>query len=369
MSSEIFQPRTDMFRGQKLVQFSFMFILCLIVSACKGSEPELPSPQAKSTADISEVFAPSSTMYSSVKPTGTPKLFPQFYMTQTVSQPVNTFTVEPRIALTEQAIALKETQITSFSPSCSEPNDLYFNWLSPKGNWLAVSCGYERGDQILTIYGMEGQRWVLQFKDYVSEEFIVDGQPPRGNLYPIHWGNDEKYLYFRSVIGFSGGGTCFYGHAGQGLYRIDLETGTVSATLPPLIGPAGYILSFSPTGQWLAFNGGIPTLLNLQTGEKVFLQEGENQVGDFSWSPDGTQVAYGACQMSEDLLTEVKSTVRIFSLNTRQTKTLLEVEYGFLRIKVMENYLMKIFDEYNEPQSEVYFDWTNGRFITPTPNP
>ena len=73
--------------------------------------------------------------------------------------------------------------------------------------------------------------------------------------------------------------------------------------------------------------------------------------------------------MSEDFLTEVKSTVRVLSLNTRQTKTLLEVEYGFLRIKVIEDYLMKIFDEYNEPQSEVYFDWTNGQFVTPTPNP
>ncbi len=358
-----------MFRGQKLAQFSIVFILCLSVSACKRGEPELPSPQAKSTADISEVLLPSSTMYSAVKPTGTPKLLPQPSITRKVNQPVNTSTVEPRIDLTEQAMALKNTQIAGFFPDCDEPNDFYYDSLSPAGNWLAVSCGYERGEHILTIYGMQGQRWVLQFKDYVSEEFIVDGQPPRGNLYPIHWANDEKYLFFWSVIGFSGGGTCFYDRGGQGLYRIDLETGAVSATLPPLIGHDGYILSFSPTGQWLAFNAGIPTLLNLHTGEKVFLQEGENRVGDFSWSPDGAQLAYGTCQMSEDLSTEVKSTVRVLSLNTRQTKTLLEVEYGFLIIKVIEDHLIKIFDKYNEPQSEVYFDWDNGQFVTPTPNP
>ena len=211
---------------------SLLLAVFLGLSACSGSEIELPTSQLKLPSEAPAVAKPSAT----------------------------------------------NLPIASFLPSCRDLSDPFYNSLSPRGNWLAVVCGY---DQTLTIYDDSGERWNLQFKDYVSEESIVDGQPPRGSLYPIHWANDEKYLFFRSVIGFSGGGTCFYGHAGQGLYRIDLETGAVSATLRPLIGHDGYILSFSPTGQWLAFNAGIPTLLNLQTGEKVFLQEERIRLGIF----------------------------------------------------------------------------------------
>ena len=275
---------------RRIVRYILLCLYCIVLCACTGqaiiqplSQTPEPTKQFKdeinTATTIPANIKPSSTFTSTVKPTRAPTSLPSPSSTPTVVQPINTPTPDEQAMLTEQAIALEQTQIASFPPTCDDANTYYIP-ISPKGNWLAVSCGYKR-DQTLQVYSKTGKKWVVQFKDYVSKEFIRDGQTPMGALYPVHWTNDEMYLYFRSAIGFSGGGTCFYGGFGQGLYRLNLENGAVSATLSPLIGPDQYLISFSPNGRWLAYNTGVPTIFNLQTGEKIVLQEGKNRVGDF----------------------------------------------------------------------------------------
>lgn len=363
----------------------FLFFIGIVSSACSSQATAKPSTQTPQStkqatpetnnianADIPATEGSYSKFTVTVKPTGTATslLNPSVTHTPTVSKQT-TPTKNAHAILTEQAIALKETKIASFSPTCDEANT-YYTPISPKGNWLAISCGYKR-KQTLQVYSKTGQKWVIQFKDYVSKEFLRDGETPMGTLYPVKWTNDDKYLYFRSAIGFSGGGTCFYGGFGQGLYRLNLENGSVSATLAPLTGPDEYLISFSPNGRWLAYNTGVPTIFNLQTGEKIVLQEGRNSVGDFAWSPDSANLIYGTCQPSEDFSTSEKSSIRIFSLETREAKTILETDTGFLRIELIdigEGSQLKIYDEYsyNRP-GYLYFDWSYGQVITPTVTP
>ncbi len=353
---------------RKIVMYVFLCLLGIVLSACTGQATTRPFTQTPKPTNLPASTMPSSTNTSTGKPTGTPTALPRPSDTPAASKPTNTPTVNAQAILTEQAIASEQTQIASFSPTCDEANT-YYTPISPKKNWLAISCGYKR-DQTLQVYSKTGKKWVVQFKDYVSKEFIQDGQTPMGALYPVHWTNDEMYLYFRSAIGFSGGGTCFYGGFGQGLYRLNLENGTVSATLAPLNGDDQYLISFSPDGRWLAYNTGVPTIFNLQTGEKIVIQEGKNSVGDFAWSLDSSNLVYGTCKPSEDYATSVKSSIRIFTLETREAKTILETKTGFLRIEPGEDNRLKIYDEYtNNRPSYLYFDWSTEQMITATVTP
>jgi WD40 repeat protein len=129
-----------------------------------------------------------------------------------------------------------------------------------------------------------------------------------------------------------------------------------------------YIFSFSPSGRWLAYNSGIPTILDLQTGEEIILYEGNNAVGDFTWSPDGSKLVYAICQPSEDYSTIKKSGIKIFSLETRESKTILETEteYVFLRIDLEDVNRLKIYDYFISPPNYLYFDWSTEMLIAPT---
>lgn len=373
-----------MLNRRRTVIHVFVFLFSIVFSACTSqatTQPftQTPQPTKQSTVEINTptnipaILEPSPTFTAIEKPTRTPTFLHRLTNTPTVSPPTNTPTVTTQTMLTEQALALKETQIAGFSVTC---DDLvvsnfsgFFTSLSPKGNWLAISC-MERENRTLKIVSKTRKKWVLQFKDYVDKQEFENGQFPRGTLYPVSWSSDERYLYFRSTMSISAGGTCFYGGWGQGLYRLNVDNGTVTATLPPLKGGNLYIFSFSPSGRWLAYTEGVPTILDLLTGENITLQEGRNSVGDFAWSPDSSNLIYGTCQPSEDGSTSEKSSIRIFSLKTREAKTILETKTGFLRIESGEDNILKIYDEYsNNRPSYLYFDWSTQQVITPTVTP
>jgi hypothetical protein len=366
----------------------FLVFLCMALSACAGLTTTLPStltpPNPKQyTAEIitpTKVLpiiepSPSNIPTITLEPTPASPSFLHPSDTPAASQ----HTHNPAEAITAtptkfSELDIKETQVASFCSLCDVTDcNAYNTLLSPKGNWLAMSCGYKRG-QTLQVYSKTGKKWVLQFKDYVAKQFIQDGQTPMGILNADHWSSDEIYLYFSSAIGFSGGGTCFYGGMGQGLYRLNLVNGTVTATLPPLIGPDEYILSFAPSGRWLAYYTytSVPAIHDLQTGKEIVLQEGNNEVGDFVWSPDSSKLAYSTCKNSEDFSRIKKSSVRIFYLKTRESKTILEseAENVFLRIDFGDGNLLKIYDDYTNHPTYSFFDWSSEQFvITPTLTP
>jgi WD40 repeat protein len=322
------------------------------LAACRSHLPVTTAVEATSTA------LPTKASTATIKLTGTP----------TPSQRNNTPIATAQTMSTEPPeLALIKTQYASFSATCDDSDDSSYTSLSPEGNWLAIICDH---DQTLRIYSKTSKKWVLQFKDFADKQFFDNGQPPRGRLYPVHWTNDEMYLYFRSTLSISAGGTCFYGGWGQGLYRLELANGAVTATLPPLMDAGLYLFSFSPSGRWLAYNSGVPTILNLQSGEEIILHEGKNVVGDFAWSPDDSMLAYSTCQPSEDYLIK-KSSIRIFSLETHKSKTILEaeIENVFLRIELEEVNRLKIYDGNIYPPNYLFFDWSNEQLVTPTFTP
>jgi hypothetical protein len=349
--------------------YIFLSFFCILLSACTvftTTQPIHPTTQndIQNTADInsitkaSETRIPSPTYIIVAVQTNTPYITPS---------PSNTSTkTVAATSTTSPKHALKETQVASFSASCDDNyRNIYSSLLSPKGNWLALPCG-DKYDQNLRIYNHTGKKWELQYKDFADEQNIQYG----GQLYPVHWANDEKYLYFRSSVTMSAGGTCFYGGLGQGLYRLDINNGTVDATLPPLKNMGLYLFSFSPSGRWLAVDSYI---LDLQTGEKIFLEGREYTFGDFTWSPDSSKLAYSSCLSSSQQFVVYQSAIRIFSLETRTSKTILHSETPnvFLRIDPMDDNRLKIYDDYWNKSSYSFYDWSTGQLTTPslTPTP
>lgn len=112
---------------------------------------------------------------------------------------------------------------------------------------------------------------MLKLVDFLPAEFVHDGTTGNGGLYPRHWTDDEKYLYFSSYIGWEGGGTCFYGFGDAGLYRINLNDGTIATVLPTSPSGYGYEITFAPGGRRLAYTYAHLVILDLKTGEESTL--------------------------------------------------------------------------------------------------
>ena len=271
--------------------------------------------------------------------------------------------------MTMQARDAYTTQIASFPFTCDEDHRTL---LSPNGTWLAIGCGYSH-DQTLEVVRQDGTRWVLQFSDYVHPEFMQDEHTPMGGLYPQQWTADEKYLFFSSHIHFSGGPTCcYYGIGNHGLFRLDLTSGAVSVILPLRGSPSGYLYAFSPGGRRLAYVADPPVILDLRTGELTPFQVGEVDIGNLTWSPDGRELAYAACRSTADYLKVERSMVRIYSLETGLSRTILELERIFIRIQSWDGdrQLRILLEDWETRDvSYLYYDWASGALITPTPTP
>jgi WD40 repeat protein len=274
--------------------------------------------------------------------------------------------------MTMQALDAYATQIASFPFICDQRFEDRDTLLSPNGTWLAIHCGYDPPGQTLEVVRQDGTRWVLQFSDYVHPEFIYDELTPMGGLYPQQWTADEKYLFFSSYIGFDGGGTCFYGFGSHGLFRLDLTSGAVSVILPLRGSPSGYLYAFSPGGRRLAYVADPPVILDLRTGELTPFHVGQEFIGNLTWSPDGRELAYAACSSTADYLTVERSMVRIYSLETGLSRTILDLEKTFIRIWPWDGSRqleIDLFDWQTFDDSYLYYDWASGALITPTPTP
>jgi hypothetical protein len=339
------QKMTRVYVGRSLL----LLLLCTLLGACSSAEanPNLStrSPTIAKTNTVVNLSSKTSTLTRS----STPSL--------TVSPSASATISNEKIQATEteQAFAIYETKIAEFKVGCDGQSSI-----SPKENWIAVSCRNNK-HQALEISNKNGIHWSLNFKDYLSDAV----------LNPVHWTYDERYLYFDAYVNFEGGGTCFYGYGEQGLFRIDLINGKVSTVLPPTSWN-GYLFAFSPTGRWLAYEGfGDPAILDLRTGEKIAIDKGRNAIGNFTWSPDGTELAYATCEMSPDF-TVNKSAIEIFNTKSRSSRTIEELEKSFLTIEEWnDGNVIKIRseDDRTGDSSYAYFDTLSSIFVTVTPAP
>jgi hypothetical protein len=108
----------------------------------------------------------------------------------------------------------------------------------------------------------------------------------------------------------------------------------------------------------------------LKTGGKIYVEVGDYTVGDLYWSPDGSELAYATCRQIQDDWKIEKSTIEIFSLKTRESRTIWEENKNFLSIEFWnEPNILKIKNDYLYPYAVkyLYYDWSAGEFTTPTP--
>jgi len=328
----------------------FLLALSLLLSACAETST-LPSPTPEPQA-TETVALPAFTL------TTVPSV--------TVSPPPSRMPAPPKPS---QPADFKATEIAKFPVQCTYPNG-YYSAISQDGNWLAISCN-DNHDEIIEIVNRDGQHQVLQFKDYLSKEYIESGIP-EGSLHPKQWSPDGKFLYFAPSMSYSGGGGCLYATQGQGLYRINVDDGTVSAILPSLsTDTMGYFFAISPTGRRIVYQGtGNPTILDFKTGQQTILNMG--MIGDPIWSPDGLELAYALCQVGNEQndCSVRKSDIQIYSVHNNSSRTIIELEKVALHIEGWDGKILKILQR-NEQCEESYllFDVSNNQWLTPTPEP
>lgn len=233
-------------------------------------------------------------------------------------------------AVTQQAIEAKSTTIAEFPIiNCSESS--FYSEISPDGEWIASSCGYKR-NQTLILQNKEGIEWILEFKDFLPPSFSEGGS---GSLHAVFWDTEGKYLYFTTSLGWSGGGDlCFPGYGTNGLFRLNLKTGSwITLINPPEYFP-GDEIKFSPTGRRYATNVSGIIITDINTGEVT--QIDAFGVIEFNWSPDGTNLAYSVASCNEEGFV-VSSSLYIWNALTTQSRLILTTEEILLSPSSWEN--------------------------------
>lgn len=347
-----------MLNFRKMVKIVIAVLLCMATSACNGIATVPPLTETQQVLDtVMPEIKTSANPHSTPPRSSTSTIAPQSSRTLgTTPQPLNTQT-----ALTVQAVDLTATQIASFPVKCDENNPFY-SMQSSDGNWLAIQCS-DKSSEGLEVISKEGKRWVLTFTKFLSVDFMRDGNAVLGGLYPEHWTSDGKYLYFSTRLNISGGGPCFYGWNIDGLFRINVDDGSVTTTLERIpSSDAFYDIAFSSDGYRFAYeyNYNHLAIVDLRTGEEFAVESGEDNVGNLSWSPDGSQLAYAKCHETIDQTMVEKSSIIVYSPETRTSKKILEVKQTLLRIESQNgDQVLKISkNDFQANRTDyLFFDW------------
>lgn len=302
------------------ILFAFGLIIPILV-ACGGysTTPEITRAPTTVVATMRQLIQSTSTptQITNVTPRPTLTLKPSqsWHFTAVAIQSTDN-------ALQQQTRNAKETQIAQFSINCDDM-DFYSSDISPNGEWFAASCGYKR-DQTLIVRNKEGTEWILEFKDFLSPE-SPDGIP--GSLSPKFWSPDSEYLYFTTVLGYSGGGNdCFPGFGEIGLFRLNLKLGSWTTLIAPTFSFPGYEIEFSPTGRRYAIDMNGVTITDLNTGEINTINA--PGIMELIWSPDGTYLVYSVASCGEQFAQS--SSVYVWNVSTNQTQMFITMDDGTL---------------------------------------
>jgi hypothetical protein len=238
-------------------------------------------------------------------------------------RPTVTFTrVRPTIpAATLNAIATSE----ALESLCDEfeSDSSRFSRISPNGEWAAISCGYKR-NQTLIVQDQHGVKWVLHLVDFLDSDL----QGGMGDLSPLAWSKDSRFLYFTKNLGYDGGGNqCFPGYGVYGLYRLNLETGKLVILVPSDNSFPGNKILFSPNNQYYAVVIGNIRITNLVSGKVTTI--GKSNVMEMSWSPDSRFLTFSVASCGEDFVES--SSIFVWDSSTNQTQVLFSTTEMLLR--------------------------------------
>lgn len=244
--------------------------------------------------------------------------------TQAPSQtPKPTKTFPPTIPV---ATLNAEATLEAFSNLCDkfETDSSRYKLISPNGKWVSISCGYTR-NQTLIVQNQSGVKWVFDFTDFIAPS--LDGV--MGRFSPLAWSPDNRFLYFSKAMGYSGGGNqCFPGGGDYGLYRLNLETGTL-VTLIASDGQnfPGDKIRFSPTNEYYAVNRDGVTIRNILSGKETKIDV--SGVMEMNWSPDGNFLAFSVASCGETLVES--SSIFVWDSSTSQIQVLHSTKEMLLR--------------------------------------
>jgi hypothetical protein len=241
---------------------------------------------------------------------------------------------------------------------------------SPSGKWQIYQCGESSSpDRMMLIENNVGILWSFAFVDFIAfEDRQITGY---GNLYPEYWTDDEKYLFFSSYLSVDIHGACFYGIGSNGLFRLNLTDGSINTILPPMPAFGGYLFSFSPDGKQLAFVSNGIILRDLETGSDQKIQTKFPIIGNLTWSPNGSELAYASC-ISDNPAFEVNtSLIEIYSLEKKSKQPIMETDGNRLTIKNTNNSNQLLFEKKDITNGEsnyFLFDWSTRQLVeTPMP--
>jgi hypothetical protein len=219
--------------------------------------------------------------------TSTPKVFPLQTSTST-PHPVPTVSNTPTIQDTlEPIVEVRMTSVAYYEKQC----DGYFmsEFMSPDQNWAL--CG---DTEKITAIGKDGIRWNFS----VIEKYGVQSFEPE--IAPVYWAPDNQYVFIKYSHVVDG---AFIYDSTVALWRMNLRDGSVSEIIKPVIEDGHlnghfYAVTISPTGRRMAYVDqlSLPVLVivDMNSGEvtKIKIPKPYTNAGDFSWTPDGTELIF-----------------------------------------------------------------------------
>ena len=319
-------------------KISIIILILLMLSGCRTAKDSNNS---------------TSTMVPSLTPNMEPRAnsAPHFTDTPTISRKSPTITLTRTVTIVQtptpttifdrmdyeksrsnESWNQEQTQIAEFPNNSGTSQTGDYLLLSPNGDWII-----ERNNNIKDTI----------LKNKSGREIYIDGTKLDPNnlavwSQPFKWSRDSKYLWVAYGNTTGGSMDCDIGSYYLGLFRIDLQTGKVTATLP--LDKNGYVFQFSPSGRYLAFSQANSNqdefgryfvkisklvILDLITGNKVEYQDPAQLSGSMLFSPDETHLAYSSQEADSPPPPDkdgyffgcIKPKLRIISLDSGDVET------------------------------------------------
>ena len=275
------------------------------------------------------------------------------------------------------AQSAEQTVIAQYPRICKKSNSYAPPNYSPEKLWMEEFCFSEADDSpILTLSNKETQvLWKMVYRDFIENMGAGDG------LGVVHWSPDQKYAYFASFPAMDYR-MCYLGrnsqYFGEGLFRLDLQTGDVRTILPLQDNFSSYDFSFSPTGRRLIYKT-YPSdliILDIKTGESVSVKSADNNQsgGGYLWSSDGLTLVYSTVIYSE-IFEPIAYSLRLVDAQSGSERILLESPDNCFSALTWETNSVLIVEregEGSEGRTIIEYDLNSNKIInesTATPYP
>jgi len=351
----------------------YLLVMVLLMGSC-----------APSTESPTSVYVATQPIISTITLIPTTTKLPTF--TLTVPTATISVTPTPSYASTVTSPEFGLFPTWRICDGAIKPN--YENDLSPDGNWLAVSCQPADlskfvGTKITQLHGTT--IWEVSFYDlygiYQKSTVLPEGIQD-GEMQVVHWTMDGNYVYLNpDFCCVDVPQNIFFSRFQNslGIYRLDLLSGEITATLQPFRGDMipGYVASFSPSGKYLVYViAGEPRnvhIYNLQTGDTFIITLDEQYIasGLFEWSQDSKRAIFVAAKASwSDWETSISNGISYYLLDLKTLSSLhLFDQPDIYRVSWTQDGNIILHQASGE--DGLLYDFQSNTFtvVTPTPKP